>query len=386
MHTLPGGPSGHLHRLLSCAILKKNESEIVTMPTLAHFSIRHCLQMIGPFRPSPALSEESQRQFFACITGIYQHMLQDPEGYFVFPGPYEAYMEKKKTLPATPGPEKMHKTDSRESTLRNTVQQAISFYASFFWHLGIRAEGVKESRLFLQNEKYREALSQMERYHGAEHNPLRYQLLEKHGLETEENENGVFIRHAAYPSMMEALFFLCQAKESKYQWMNYLRLAFSNAEEGMPAVSDVLLTLPDAMADIIRQLENALHPLPVKPQIKPLRGITSDFQWKAEYTLKGKNVLGFYADHSTLTLCIYFNDHKNISAFASRLQTENPSLFPWFCRQFPQRLCKCPSNRLVHLGDEKRRICGLSNRAEILNPTAEDVENALYVLKTFRGL
>ena len=35
---------------------------------------------------------------------------------------------------------------------------------------------------------------------------------------------------------------------------------------------------------------------------------------------------------------------------------------------------------------EACRICGLSNRAEIVNPDKEDVERALYILRRYRKI
>ena len=54
--------------------------------------------------------------------------------------------------------------------------------------------------------------------------------------------------------------------------------------------------------------------------------------------------------------------------------------------QFPDRLCKCQSNRRVNYGDETRRICGLSNPTETANPNAVNVGNALYILKRYRNI
>lgn len=42
--------------------------------------------------------------------------------------------------------------------------------------------------------------------------------------------------------------------------------------------------------------------------------------------------------------------------------------------------------RRVHLGEKIRRICGLSNRAEIVNPTDDDVEKAIKILIKFRNI
>lgn len=101
---------------------------------------------------------------------------------------------------------------------------------------------------------------------------------------------------------------------------------------------------------------------------------------------KGKNICGFYADNESFMLCIYFNHFQNISEFANLLYEEDHDLYLWFKEQFPERLCKCRNNRRVTFGDESRRICGLSNRAEIVNPDDYDVDKALYVLRKYRNI
>ena len=85
-------------------------------------------------------------------------------------------------------------------------------------------------------------------------------------------------------------------------------------------------------------------------------------------------------------LCIHFNDFQNITDFARILYQEDRELFQWFREQFPERLCRCPNNRRVYLGDEPWRICGLSNRAEIVNPDDRDMDRAIYVLRKFRNI
>ncbi len=352
------------------------------MPTLAHRSIRHCLQMIGPFSPTTALPEEGQKQCYAFFTGLYQNMLENPEAYFVFSSPYETYIQSPKR--PDPGKEKAHAADSRESTLRNVIQQAITFYALFFWEAGIRAS-LEQDRLRLTPEAWQLLFQRMGRLHGAEHHMSRLEKMKNEGLSITETESFVTLFHPGFPLMMPALFYLCTAPENKYKFFNYLRLDFKNAG-GSPSVDTICRTLPEASVRIIRTLEESFASLNAKARVKPLRSITSDFQWKAEYHKGGKNLAGFYADGDRFLLCLYFNDHKNISALADELMQEASPLFTWFCAQFPERLCHCPSNRRVKLGSEYRRICGLSNRAEIPNPTETDLQNALTILKRFRNL
>lgn len=352
------------------------------MPTLAHRSIRHCLQMIGPFSPTASLPEEGQKQCYAFFTGLYRNMLENPEDCFVFPSPYEAYMRSPKR--PTPGREKAHAADSRESTLRNMIQQAITFYPLLFWEAGIRS-ALEGDRLCLSRDAWGQVWQRMGRLHGAEHHKGRLEKLQQEGLSITETEGKVALFHRRFPLMMPALFYLCTAPESKYTYFNFLRLDFQNAG-GSPTVDTICRTLPEASAAMIRRLEESFAALKAKARVKPLRSITSDFQWKVEYHKSGKNLAGFYADGDRFLLCLYFNDHKNISALAGELMQESSPLFPWFCAQFQERLCQCPSNRRVKLGSEYRRICGLSNRAEIPNPTEQDLQNALAVLKRFRNL
>ena len=137
---------------------------------------------------------------------------------------------------------------------------------------------------------------------------------------------------------------------------------------------------------MVKKLEENLLGMKIKKKVKPLRGIVSDFKWKVEYSYKGKNICGFYADNTYFMLCIYFNHFQNINEFAKILYEEDLGLFQWFKNQFPERLCKCPNNRRVYFGEEPRRICGLSNRAEIVNPDNEDIEKALYILRKYRKI
>ncbi len=353
--------------------------------THAQRSIRHCLDMLAPF-PSSAEHKKEQEQFYQLMVSIYHGMYESPEAYLVFPAPYEAYLQKRQNTKK--GKEKEHATDARESTLRNTFQQAIQFYASYFYNLGLHGKGIvlQSGALIVSKEDYTGVLNQMNRIHESHYNAERYDVLGKLGIELHENGDTVEITHKTYPHAMAGLLYLCQAPDSKYKWMNFLRLDYKNAYSPIPTVDDICQTLPPQSREVVKRLENSLGSMKIKAKIKPLRGIVSDFKWKVEYSYKGKNICGFYADSTYFMLCIYFNDFRNINAFAKLLYEENRSLFEWFQKQFPERLCRCPSNRRVCFGSETRRICGLSNRAEIVNPNAGDMENALYVLKKYRNI
>ena len=215
---------------------------------------------------------------------------------------------------------------------------------------------------------------------------LRYEVLSRLGIEVYQKADEIHIIHVAHKQMMEGIEYLCKAPDSKYKWMNFIRLDFKNAYSPIPTVNDICKTLPVRSAEAVKKLEDNLSGINIKAKIKPLRGIVSDFKWKVEYAYKGKNICGFYADNEYFMLCIYFNYFENINEFSKILYEEDHELFQWFKNQFPERLCKCPNNRRVYFGNEPRRICGLSNRAEIVNPDDYDIDKALCVLRKYRNI
>lgn len=358
------------------------------MDTYAQKSIKHCLDMIAPFEMPNQEKVDGNQHFYRFMVSLYRGMYQNPEGYLVFPSPYEEYARKRKEQRPQKKIEKAHVSDSRESTLRNTFQQAIQFYASYFYHIGMRSRGIEANSgaLMIGKGEYADVLEQMERVHEAKYNPERYEVLSKLGLRIYEKGDVFHVAHATYERAMEGIEYLCKAPDSKYRWMNFLRLDFKNAYAPVPTVEDICRTLPARSTEAVKKLEDNLSGMKIKAKIKPLRGIVSDFKWKVEYAHKGKNICGFYADNESFLLCIYFNHFQNITDFAEALYGEDRELFQWFKRQFPERLCRCPNNRRVHFHDEPRRICGLSNRAEIENPDQDDMDSALYIIRKYRNI
>ncbi len=358
------------------------------MDTHAKRSVKHCLDMLAPFEASGALEETGQRQFYQFMISIYQGMYEKPEEYLVFPAPYEEYLACSRQRKMQRKKEKEHITDSRESTLRNTFQQAIQFYATYLYHMGLNCSGLDQhtGALVISKEKYADVLARMNRIHDSKYNAQRYQVLSKLGMQTCEKDDAVHMIHEKHRQAMAGLLYLCNAPDSKYRWMNFLRLDYKNAYAPIPTVEDICRTLSARSRAAVKKLEECLAGMRVKAKIRPLRGIVSDFKWKVEYSCKGKSICGFYGDSESFMLCIYFNHFENINEFARLLQEEDQDLFLWFKDQFPERLCKCPNNRRVYFAGEPRRICGLSNRAEVVNPSDEDMEKALYILRKYREI
>ncbi len=355
------------------------------MITYAQRSIKHCLDMIAPFESSDEKIGDGQLQFYNFMVSIYRGMYEDPEKYMVFPMPYEKYMVKSRQNEEKKPRE--HKNNSTESTLRNTFQQAIQFYAIYFYNLGVNCDDVdkKTGVLTITKEKYNKILAKIRRFHDSGHNAERFEILSELGVRTDKNADVVNVFITGYDRAMSGLEYLCKAPDSKYKLMNFLRLDYKNAYAPILTVDDICKTLPEKYVEIVKALEENLSDKKIKRNIKPLRGIVSDFKWKVGYSYKGKNICGFYADSEYFMLCIHFNHFQNITDFAKLLYEEDTELFQWFKNQFPERLCKCPNNRRVYFGDESRRICGMSNRAEIVEPDNEDLKKALYILKKYHN-
>lgn len=349
-------------------------------------SAEHCLRMLAPFAASCAAKEPGERAFYEFMAGVYQGISEDPERFLVSDEKYRAYMETAEERRKTA--EKAHAADSKESTLRNAFQKSIEFYPRFFWELGLAGspETAEDGALILSNADFDAVMERMKGIHDGKRNPERYALLRELGWAFAETDGAVRVSYAPEPLAAEGLLSLCKAPESKYKWMDYLRLDFQNAAAGKgPSVGDVVLTLTEEHRRIVQALEARYAGTKTRAFIKPLRGITSDFQWKVEYKRGGKSKCAFYADGEAFTLCVHFGSFENINRLADMLLAENEPLFHWFQGQFTERLCKCPYNRMVRFGKEKRRICGLSSRAEIHDPDKKDLENAFRVMEIYEN-
>ncbi len=349
-------------------------------------SIRHCLAMLAPCRPIATADARftaedyraGQQAFHDRMAGLYRKMLADPEGWLVPVEPYERYAAshpKRETAP--------HRGDSRESTLRNAFQQAISFYAEFLYELGCAADGLRDDGAMpIPIERYRAIVRKLARRPNDGRGPQRIERLQAEGLSLNREDGAALVR---WDRAMLGLRALCRAPEGKYRHMNCLRVDYPSSLRGAPTLTDALESLPGISRQRLQALLSAASALSLKPKIKPLRGIVSDCRWKVDFLLGGKCALGFTGDCDGLSVYVHFNAADNISRFAEAIAGD-PALLEWFRGCFPERLCSCPNNRRVNLGGEARRICGLANRAEIDDPDDADIRNAIRVFQKFRQL
>lgn len=357
-------------------------------------SIWHCIKMLAPFQKldinlgDKFLQDDiymAEDDFYQFMKALYIDMYANPMKYYI---PTTAYDQYIKIAKVKSGIEKMHYVDSKECKLRNTFQQAIQFYPKFFYEIGLQAEEIRNSdfSLVILKDKLDSIKQSLEWTHICKENSYRYALIDYLEIKIEQVEDRCYIINKNYPKMFLGLWILCNAPESKYKYMNYLRLDYKGYHRAMPEIEDVKTTLSKEHMSIVSTIQNAIDCMKLKIKVKPLRNITSGSRWKVEYLLNNKNVFGFYAEPDNLILCIYFNDVKNINELSGRLEGMDSELFQWFCSKFPERLCKCPSNRWATFGGNRRRICGLSCRAEINNPTNIDEKNSIRVLKLYRNI
>ncbi|WP_113673432.1 hypothetical protein [Vallitalea guaymasensis] len=359
-------------------------------------SIYHMLYMLASFKEVEVSFNdnidtknylEGEAEFYQYVKNLYFDMYHNNEKYKVDSTKYDEYMKSDKRSKGKFMVEKQHHQDAKESSLRNKFQQSVTFYFRFLYELGIYADICTDTfSLKISKNKYENVLKNAEtaKVRGEIHE--RADILLSSGIDRQEYEDGYVFSCTKYPKMFLGLAVLCRAPESKYKWMNYMRLDYKRYHSPAPEMSDIKETMPQDSAHNINILTETLKGMPLKMRVKPMRNITSDFKWKVEFIYKSKSCIGFYVDYTSLLVCIYFNDSKNITAMADTLRNMDEELFEWYRNHIPERLCKCPNNRWVTLGDTRRRICGMSNRLDVNNPNESDMENCVKVLRTFRKL
>jgi len=357
----------------------------------AQKSIWHSIKMLAHFEPifincndfDNVDIVEGEKNFYDFIKNLYNDMYDNPAKYVIPTSDYDEYMSKKEEADST----KHHKTDIKESKLRNSFQQAIEFYPNYFYEIGLAADKICKDTfsLIIPKSKYDKALISLNRPHIRQNNEQRLKILVDLGITVDEVDEMCYIYNKNSPKMFLGLYVLCSAPDNKYKRMNYLRLNYKGYLNSVTDLEDIKQTMAKEHANAVDLIIKSVISDKMKYKVKPLRSITSSHGWKVRYTQKGKNVFGFFSEPDYLALYIYFNEVKNITEMSKKLENDI-EMFDWYCDKFPEILCKCPHNKAVIFGDMKRRICGMSNKAEIINPTVDDIKKSIMIIKMFRNL
>lgn len=108
-------------------------------------------------------------------------------------------------------------------------------------------------------------------------------------------------------------------------------------------------------------MDKMMEKMNCRRNINPLKARLLNQQWKVVYKKKGKSVYAFEEDIDNMNTFAYFNHPENISKMGYLLKDKSSSLYEWFYNRFQLRECSCKNNKLVDIGGNKKRICGLSN-------------------------
>jgi hypothetical protein len=202
----------------------------------AQKSIWHCLMMLAPFKSVAVDDQNFQRdsyetgayEFYKFMKNLYDSMYHDPHKYFVPTKPYDEYLSSRIINNDVYNE---HHTDTKECKLRNTFQQAIQFYPEVIYRLGNEAREVcnKDFALVISKSKFNDVMGSFKRSHVYEDNKSRFKAILDAGLEINEDNDMYLISSKKYPRMFLGLWIFCNAPESKYKYMNYLRLDYQGS-------------------------------------------------------------------------------------------------------------------------------------------------------------
>jgi hypothetical protein len=354
----------------------------------AQSSLWHCLRMLSPFRAihaefggfDPQIIMEGEKEFHTFIKTLYRNMYDHPDAYFIDTVSYDAYI---KTVDLEKLRADEHKNDAKEMKLRQTFQQAIQFYPEYFYRLGLAADEIRgdDYALVLSKEKYDEVLAAIDYAHIRKENGKRLAVLAGLGIHVQESGGTCFILSHHYPTMFLGLWALCAAPDSPYKYTNYLRVDYKGFYGAMPGIEDIKMTLDEEHREILTLLLSRITSTKTRVKMHPLGSITSNHKWKVEYSQGGKRVFEFYAGPAFLVLHIFFKDTASLTDVVRILEREDPALFDWLRDTLIEKLCNCPRNRAVMFGNQKKRICGSTNKVEITNPSEIDVEKGVALMR-----
>ena len=362
-------------------------------PSTAQNSIAHCLALLSDFEAvqvsidafdAPSVID-GQSDFYAFMKTLYQDMYKAPGTYAVPTAAYDEYMA---SIDIDIAFADEHKSDAKEAGLRQAFQQAIQFYPDYFYQLGLAADGIcaKSRALVVSKAKYSQVLKGLDSPRIRKENAQRLNALADRGISVEEDGERCYITCKQFPNMFLGLWVLCTAPESKYKYMNYLRLDYKGYHRAIPEIQDIKKTMDQGHRETITQLLSLMDNPKIKAKVHPLASITSNHKWKVEYTLNSKRIFEFYAGPAYLVVHIFFKDTQTLGKIIAILENKDAALFAWLRDKLIEKLCNCPRNTKVLFGKEEKRICGSSNKVEILNPNQKDVEKSIALMNALREL
>lgn len=350
--------------------------EQTVFPSIAQQSIWTAAMALAPFDevvPSGLVEEEidalrsGEANLRRFMVDMFTDMYENPDAYGIPVGVYDSYMDGRDRRSMG------HKNDPKESRLRNQFQQAIQFYQKLLFEMGAGGE-VDGARLRMETAVMDGMINKynLRLIRGTQNQRLN--ALTRLGMTIRRNDDAVVFENTRYPGMFTALRALARAGRGVLALTNVLRCDFRGLIKGYKlGLEDVVAILPEKLRDNILAMDGFMQELGAKITIQPLKNTTLFSPWKVSYTREGRSIYGFHAEPNRLEVYAYFNKSDNISRLGCRLKEEADPLYTWFNEHIPIRECRCPNNRRVDIGGETKRICGLMNRLEVINPDGEDL-------------
>lgn len=359
-------------------------------PSTVHKSIWHAAVFMSPFCEviPPGLKKneeddlrEGEKNFYSFILDLYSHMYNNPNNYYIPIEHYDNYMKNRKSKKLH------HKGDPKESNLRNKFQQSVQFYQKLLFGIGANAElDVDSFNLCMDKSLYFSILKKLNLSKIRGEEEMRAASLSYIGLEILKSEDKVVISNSKYPKMLIALSALCKSDNKKYAFTNFLRCDFRGLNKSYkPGLDDVISILPKNLKQIVTDMDEFIQNLNCKFSVQPLKNTTLHNKWKVSYNKNGKSVYAFHSDIESLVTFLYFNYHENISRIGYELKKEPDLLYTWYYDRIPASQCSCVNSKLVDIGGQKKRICGLMNRLEVTNPVMDDLEKMKKVLEIYQS-
>jgi hypothetical protein len=310
------------------------------------------------------LLHQGEKDYHSFMRDLYEDMYENAEAYSIPSGEYDKFMDGRST-------DELSKS-SREYRLRNRFKQSIRIYQRFLY--GIGSEGAVRkitNHLVLDRPSFEKALRGVSRHVSQLKGEVmnRISALSRLGFVMDIGDEEVSVSNETYPAMFVGLSALCKSGNKAYHYTHFLRCDYRGLDRRhKPGIEDVLEIVPGEFRRVVHEIDKWMKEMGARVEIKALHHQPLCIPWKVSYKIRGKAALGFKADAENLDLYAYFNSHKNIVKVAAEIGKESDQLCKWFAEHIPERVCACKSNKLVHIGSTRKRICGLMNRLEIRNP------------------
>ncbi len=276
----------------------------------------------------------------------------------------------------------------KESKLRNVFKQAIKLYPRFLYEIGLRGRLDNSSfRLILDQQQYDEVIKQVKRHISQRKGEAteRISLLARLGLTIIVQQEQVVLENPKYPHMFVGLSALCKSVNKKHHFTNFIRCDYRGLQKFYsPGIEEVVKILPDSLKPIVKEVDLWMKKKNAKTTVKALHHQPVLIPWKVNYSHKGKSLFGLQADFENLYLFAYFNNFKNIMSVALEVSKISEDFCNWFNHQIPVTECNCKNNKVIKIGGEKKRICGLSNRMDLKNPDTESLKKIKRIVEIYQ--